>query len=193
MREKKLLPLFDFAYQGFGDGLEKDREAIELFLDDGHEMAVAYSCSKNFSLYCQRVGALFIVGSEPSFKRRIGSQIKKIIRSIYSNPPAHGARIVSTLLQDPKLRQEWKKELDSMRKRVRGMREGLARKLSFDFLLKGRGMFTLLDLDKTQIRELIDRFGIYVADGGRVSLSALNAANLDYVASSIASVCRESK
>jgi aspartate/tyrosine/aromatic aminotransferase len=185
MRKKKLFPFFDFAYQGFGNGLEKDREAIELFLNDWHEMAVAYSCSKNFSLYCQRVGALFIVGQNASLKQRIGSHVKKIIRSLYSNPPAHGAHIVSAILHDAQLKRQWERELELMRQRVQGMREKLAEKLSLDHLLAGRGMFALLDLNQTKRRQLIDRFAVYLGDGGRISFAALNEENLGYVASSI--------
>ncbi len=100
MQKHKLIPFFDCAYHGLGDGLDLDRLGLEIFLDDGHEMIVSYSCSKNFSLYCQRVGALFIVGENAAIKMRVGSQVKRIIRSLYSNPPAHGARIAAHVLQE---------------------------------------------------------------------------------------------
>lgn len=196
IRTKRILPFFDFAYQGLGLGLEKDRQPIEIFLNDGHEMLVAYSCSKNFSLYCQRVGALFVVDENAAVKLRVGSQIKKIIRSLYSNPPAHGARIVSSLLKDDALKEEWKKELDSMRRRIAIIRESLIQRLSskstrvnFEFLRHHKGMFSFMDLDKSQVQQLIDRFGIYLIDNGRISLTGLNSNNIDYVADGIAAVC----
>jgi len=197
-RERKILPFFDFAYQGLGEGIEKDRQAIEVFMNDGHEMLVAYSCAKNFSLYCQRVGALFVVDENAAVKLRVGSQIKKIIRSLYSNPPAHGVRIVASILQDEALREEWQRELGSMRNRVAVIRERLIEKLKihapevdFSFLRSHKGMFSFMDLDKSQVQRLIDGFGIYLIDNGRISLTGLNGNNIDYVASGIAAVCKE--
>lgn len=198
IREKRLLPFFDFAYQGLGEGLEKDRQAIDIFMNNGHEMLIAYSCAKNFSLYCQRVGVLFVVDENAAVKLRVGSQIKKIIRSLYSNPPAHGARIVAALLQDAALKEEWKKELDAMRHRIFVIRESLIRRLSmeptgvnFEFLRHHKGMFSFIDLDKSQVQQLINEFGIYLIDNGRISLTGLNSENIDYVASGIAAVCKK--
>ena len=196
MMKSRLLPFFDFAYQGLGEGIEKDRRAIEIFLNDGHEMLVAYSCSKNFSLYCQRVGALFVVDENAAVKLRVGSQIKKIIRSLYSNPPAHGARIVASLLKDAAIKEEWKKELDSMRHRITIIRESLIQRLAskstrinFEFLRHHKGMFSFVDIDKSQVQQLIDKFGIYLIDNGRISLTGLNEKNIDYVVSGIAAIC----
>lgn len=196
--EKRILPFFDFAYHGLGEGLEKDRQAIEIFMNDGHEMLIAYSCAKNFSLYCQRVGALFVVDENAAVKLRVGSQIKKIIRSLYSNPPAHGARIVAALLQDPAMKEEWKKELDSMRHRIAIIRESLIQRLSskparvnFEFLRHHKGMFSFIDLNKSQVQQMIDKFGIYMIDNGRISLTGLTAKNIDYVASAIAAVSNQ--
>lgn len=196
IRSKNLLPFFDFAYHGLGEGLEKDRQAIEIFVQDGHEMLVAYSCAKNFSLYCQRVGALFAVSENAAVKLRIGSQIKKIIRSLYSNPPAHGVRIATALLHDPVLKEEWKKELVTMRHRVAVIRESFVERLSkkskkvdFGFLRSHKGMFSFMDLDKSQVQQLIQRFGIYLLDNGRISLTGLNEKNIDYVVDGVAEVC----
>jgi aspartate/tyrosine/aromatic aminotransferase len=197
MLERKILPFFDFAYQGLGEGIEMDRKAIEIFLDDGHEMLVAYSCSKNFSLYRERVGALFLVDENSAVKLRVGSHIKKIIRSLYSNPPAHGARIVTTVLQDPILRKEWMQDLDRMRGRIHLIRSLFIKKLSekptkihFDFLRQHKGMFSFMDLDKAQVQRLIDEFAIYLIDNGRISLSGLNHKNIDYVVNGIVAVCQ---
>ncbi len=187
---KKLLPFFDFAYQGLGDGIEKDRKALEIFLDDGHEMLVAYSCSKNFSLYCQRVGALFVVDENSAVKLRVGSQIKKIIRSLYSNPPAHGARIVAALLQNETLKKDWENDLNVMRDRISTVRKNLVQKLpqDFAFLQDHKGMFSFIDLDKAQVSRMVEEFGIYLTDNGRISLTGLNTKNIDSVVNAIKSV-----
>lgn len=188
--ENNLLPFFDFAYQGLGEGIEKDRKAIEIFMDAGHEMLVAYSCSKNFSLYCQRVGALFVIDQNAAVKLRVGSQIKKIIRSLYSNPPAHGARIVTALLQDTALKKDWEIELKGMRERIGNVRNALAKKLpnEFAFLREHKGMFSFIDLDKVKVARMIEEFGIYLTDNGRISLTGLNAKNIDSVVSAILKV-----
>lgn len=196
IKEKKLLPFFDFAYQGLGEGLAEDQRPIEIFLKDGHEMLVAYSCSKNFSLYCQRTGALFIVDENAAVKLRIGSQVKKIIRSLYSNPPAHGARITAHVLNDASLKEEWEKELDAMRHRLAATRDKLAERLSlrskrtdFGFIRHHKGMFSFMDLDKTQVQRLIQEFGIYLTDNGRISLAGLTSKNIDYVVDAIIAIC----
>lgn len=161
-------------------------------------MLIAYSCSKNFSLYCQRVGALFVVDENAAVKLRVGSQIKKIIRSLYSNPPAYGARVVASLLKNAATKEEWKKELDSMRRRIAIIRESLVQRLSsqstranFEFLRHHKGMFSFIDLDKSQVQKLIDQFGVYMIDNGRISLAGLSSKNIDYVANSIAAICNE--
>ena len=122
-KKKSILPFFDFAYQGLGQGIDEDAKVLRLFIKEGHEFLVAYSCSKNFSLYCQRVGALFSVSSNAATKLRVGSQMKCLIRALYSNPPAHGAKIVAHILKNPDLRASWEGELrDAMRKRITEMR-----------------------------------------------------------------------
>ncbi len=196
MKEKRLLPFFDFAYQGLGDGIEQDAAAIRIFFNDGHEMAIAYSCSKNFSMYCQRVGALFIVDQNSAVKARVGSQVKKMIRALYSNPPAHGARIVAEVLKQDDLRHMWQKDLEAVRHRINLMRETLfqrlasqARGIDFEYLRGHKGMFSFIDLNKTQVQRLIDEFAIYMTDNGRISVAGLSAKNIDYVVHSLVSVC----
>ncbi len=197
MRKQKLIPFFDCAYHGFGDGIEQDRIGLETFLHDGHEMLIAYSCSKNFSLYCQRVGALFIVGNDLSVKARVGSQVKRIIRSLYSNPPAHGARIALHILQNNALKREWQQELAAMRHRLAASRQLLIRCLSqeaperdFHFLQRQKGMFSLLDLDPAETQALIRQFGIYLPENGRISLTGLSPHNTAAVAQGVATVTR---
>ncbi len=190
MREKELIPFFDCAYQGLGDGIEQDTMAIKTFLQDGHEMLVAYSCSKNFSLYCQRVGVLFAVCPNLEVKERVKSQVKRVIRGLYSNPPAHGARIVAEVLKREDLRSMWQTDLARVRRRLNLMREGLTQRLvaqhkHFAYLRGNKGMFSMLDLSLSQIQELRRKYGIYLLENGRLSLTGLNDKNLDDVANSI--------
>ncbi len=198
MRERKLLPFFDFAYQGLGEGLEKDAEAVRLFVRDGHQMLIAYSCAKNFSMYCHRVGVLFVVDENTAVKTRVGSQIKRIIRAMYSNPPAHGAKVVAEVLKNDGLRKQWLKDLEEMRKRLNTTRETLIQRLiakgngmNFGYLRGHKGMFSFIDLNKSQVQKLIDRFAIYMTDNGRISVAGLSSKNIDYVVNSLLSVCGE--
>ncbi len=128
--EKRLIPFFDSAYQGFGKGLDKDADAIRMFAREGHEMLVAYSFSKNFSLYAERTGALFVICDEHKQGAILSSKLVGIIRANYSNPPQHGARIVTTVLKSPALKKEWEHELEAMRQRVRVMRAAFTSKLN---------------------------------------------------------------
>lgn len=198
MKEKRLFPFFDFAYQGLGDGLEKDAESIRIFMHDGHEMAIAYSCSKNFSMYCQRVGALYIVDENAAVKMRVGSQVKRIIRALYSNPPAHGAKIVVEVLKRPDLKAIWEKDLEGIRRRLNLMRETLiqrliskAKQMNFDYLKGHKGMFSFIDMNKTQVQKMIEKYAIYMTDNGRISIAGLTTKNIDYVVNSLVSVCAE--
>ncbi len=186
--EKELLPFFDSAYQGFGKGLEKDAEAIRLFAAKGHEMIVAASFSKNFALYSERVGALFIVAKSRAQKEHIASKIKPIIRTLYSNPPAHGARTIAYILGSPSLKAQWEKELDAMRHRIDAMRIQFAKKLGFSFLLDKVGLFSFSGLSKEQVEKLILDYAIYMTKDGRINVAGLNAKNIDYVVNAILKV-----
>lgn len=195
MKEKRLLPFFDFAYQGLGDGVARDAEAIQIFMQDGHEMIIAYSCSKNFSMYCQRVGALYVVNEHASAKMRVGSQVKRIIRALYSNPPAHGAKIVAEILKRSDLCQIWEKDLEGIRRRLHLMRETLiqrliskAKQMNFDYLRGHKGMFSFIDLNKIQVQKMIEKYAIYMTDNGRLSIAGLTPKNIDYVVGSLVSV-----
>ncbi len=193
MKEKELLPFFDCAYQGFGEGLEKDAAALRLCLEFCREIVVAYSCSKNFSLYNERVGALYVVTDHASAKMRVGSQVKKIIRVLYSNPPASGPRIVSEILKDPHLTKQWMNELDGMLRRIVSMRNELvlrlvAKNADFQYLKGHLGLFMFVDLTKAQVDRLIYEYGVYLLDNGRISVAGLNQKNIDYVVDCIAKV-----
>lgn len=194
-KKKKLLPFFDFAYQGLGDGIDKDAAAVRLFLEEGHEMLISYSCSKNFCLYCQRVGALFVIDENPAVKVRAGSQIKKIIRSLYSNPPAHGAKIVTEILMNKKQKEEWRLELEGMRRRIVTTREDFIDRLSakskktdFSYLRGRKGLFMFINLSKAEVQRLIDEYAVYLLDSGRVNVAGLTKSNVDYVVDSLIKV-----
>lgn len=195
-KKKSILPFFDFAYQGLGKGIEEDAKIVRLFLEEGHEFLVAYSCSKNFSLYCQRVGALFSVSSDAATKLRVGSQMKCLIRALYSNPPAHGAKIVAHILKNSDLRASWEEELRQMRKRITDMRHLLIQKLGakshrrdFSFIQHHNGMFSYLDLSKEQTQALIETYALYTLDSGRISIAGITHKNIDSIVASIVAVC----
>lgn len=196
-RERALIPLLDMAYQGFGDGSEPDALALRLFVDSGQSLLVANSFSKSFSLYGERVGALSIVTTDRDETARVTSQVKRVIRTNYSNPPTHGGSIVATVLGTPALRQTWDQELARMRNRIRAMREGLVARLdqqmrergihrSFAFIAQQRGMFSFSGLTSAQVDHMRDHHAIYAVASGRICLAAVNEGNIDLVASAMA-------
>jgi aspartate/tyrosine/aromatic aminotransferase len=194
-KKKKLIPFFDFAYQGFGRSLDEDAEAVRHFLKSEIEMLVAISNAKNFSLYGERVGCLFIVGESAKIADHIVSRVKQMIRTTYSNPPIHGAKIVAYVLSTPSLRKEWEHELGEMRKRIDQMRMCLFNRLAelgkaniFHQISKGRGMFGFTGLNKTQVDRIITDYGIYMTSDGRINFCGLNSSNLDYVAEALINV-----
>jgi aromatic-amino-acid transaminase len=187
IKEKEIFPFFDLSYQGFGDQLETDVAAVRLFLEEGLNFAVAVSHSKNFSLYAERCGALFMICNDEEEVERVGSRIKIIIRGLYSNPPCHGARIVSTILQHAELHPLWINEVAEMRTRLVKMRHSLAELLQgkFDFISRQKGMFSYTGLSRSQVEKLISEFGIYLPEDGRINIAGLNLDNLHYVANAI--------
>lgn len=178
-----LFPFFDMAYQGFSKGLEEDAIGIRLFMKKGLELAVAYSCAKNFSLYSERVGALFI----KSQNQAVMTQLKALIRSDYSNPPSFGARLVCEVLNSD-LAEDWKKELGEMRTRIKEMRALLAKALGWEFLLKTNGLFCITGLNGVQIEALIKEHAIYMPNDGRINVTALNKRNLSTIAKAISEI-----
>ncbi len=195
VREQRLLPFIDMAYQGFADGISEDALALDLFVASGLQFFVSRSFSKSFSLYGERVGALSVITSSRDEAGRVLSQLKRIIRTNYSNPPTHGAAIVGAVLTNPELRAEWEAELGTMRNRIRLMRSGLVEALKAQgvtqdssFITRQRGMFSYTGLTQEQVAVLQSEFGIYAVSSGRVCLAALNTQNLDYVAKAIARV-----
>jgi aromatic-amino-acid transaminase len=183
------------AYQGFADGIAEDALALNLFAASGLQFFVSSSFSKSFSLYGERVGALSIVTASKDEAARVMSQVKRVIRTNYSNPPIHGGAVVAAVLANPELRQMWEDELAGMRDRIRAMRVSLVEKLQtrgvaldFSFVAKQRGMFSYTGLTADQVERMRSEFGIYAVSTGRICLAALNTKNIDYVADAIAAV-----
>lgn len=197
VKARDLVPFIDMAYQGFAEGIEPDGIAPRLFADAGLDMFVSSSFSKSFSLYGERVGALSIVAASKDEAARVLSQVKRVIRTNYSNPPTHGGAIVAAVLASPELRKQWEAELAVMRDRIRAMRTGLVDKLKarnvaqdFSFIARQRGMFSYTGLTVDQVERLKSEFGIYAVSTGRVCMAALNSRNIDYVADAIAAVLK---
>jgi aromatic-amino-acid transaminase len=198
VRARGLIAFLDCAYQGFGDGIEADATALRRFADSGLSFFVSSSFSKSFSLYGERVGALSVVTADRDETARVTSQVKRVIRTNYSNPPTHGASVVAAVLSTPALRAQWETELAGMRERIRAMRTALVDKLKargvardFSFVTRQRGMFSYSGLTSAQVDRLRNEFGIYAVSTGRICLAALNSRNLDAVADAIATVLKD--
>jgi aromatic-amino-acid transaminase len=194
---RALIPFVDLAYQGFGDGLDADAYGLRLLASRVPEMLVAASCSKNFSVYRDRVGAAFILARTPAEADIASSQINSVARGIYSMPPDHGAAAVRIILEDAALRGEWQSELDTMRERMRRLRDGLAAALRlhtnsdrFDFVTRHRGMFSRLGLTPEQVERLRSEFAIYMVGDSRINVAGLREDALDSLARAIATVIR---
>ncbi|MCR5085671.1 MAG: aspartate/tyrosine/aromatic aminotransferase [Succinivibrionaceae bacterium] len=196
LKERHLLPALDFAYQGFGDGLEEDAAGLRAILENNAEALIASSFSKNFGLYCERVGALTVVCADKATAERANSQLKITVRTSISNPPAHGEKIVLTVLSDPELRAQWEGELATMRNRINDMRSQLAARLNdsgvgdFSFMQGQRGMFSFSGLTKDQVAALQRDFGIYIVGSGRICVAGINQGNLDRLVEAMAKVIR---
>jgi len=193
-----LFPLLDFAYQGFANGLREDAAGLETLCQPGRELLVASSFSKNFGLYNERVGALSIVAKTPESAAAALSHLKVCVRVNYSNPPAHGAAIVSTILGDAALRAEWETELAEMRNRINGMRKLFAEKLTgrgFDrdlsFITQQRGMFSFSGLTPSQVEALKKEHAIYIVGSGRINVAGITADNIDRLCDAIVAVTRK--
>ena len=193
--QRGLIPFLDMAYQGFGDGIEADGEVVRRFTAAGGPLFVSNSFSKSFSLYGERVGALSIVAVSADEAARALSQLKRVVRTNYSNPPMHGGQVVATALATPELRQMWEDELAAMRVRIREMRQLMVQKLKekapasdFGFVTAQRGMFSYSGLTKHQVERLRNEFSIYAVDTGRICVAPLNHANIDRVVDAIAAV-----
>lgn len=195
--DRELVPFLDMAYQGFGDGIEADGSVVGLFVQRDRPVLIANSFSKSFSLYGERVGALTIVAETAQEAQRVLSQLKRTIRSNYSNPPTHGASVVAAVLGDATLRAQWADELGQMRERIKQMRQALVDGLrsrevgvNFDFVLSQRGMFSYSGLSAEQVERLKQEFAIYAVSTGRICVAALNTGNINTVCDALAAILK---
>lgn len=192
---RELVPFLDIAYQGFADGLDADAWAVRRFAESCPAVFVSSSFSKSLSLYGERVGALSIVTESAEEAARALSQLKRVIRTNYSNPPTHGGQTVATVLTTPELRTLWERELGAMRERIKAMRRELVDRIrairadfDFSFVVQQRGMFSYSGLSREQVRRLREEHGVYAIDSGRICVAAINSRNIDHVSQAIASV-----
>ncbi|WP_068832838.1 amino acid aminotransferase [Xanthomonas graminis] len=195
LKERDLFPFVDIAYQGFDKGIDEDAYAVRLLAEAGVDSyVVASSYSKSFSLYGERVGALSVVSATAAESKAVQSQVKRIIRTLYSSPSTHGAALVAGVLNSPELRAMWEQELTEMRERIHALRAGMVQKLAalgapeFGFIQQQAGMFSYSGLSKAQVDRLREEFGIYAVGTGRICVAALSQANLDYVTQAVATV-----
>jgi aspartate aminotransferase, mitochondrial len=192
-KEKNHFAFFDMAYQGFASGdCDTDAHAVRYFASEKIPVMLAQSYAKNMGMYGERIGALSVVCKDAEEKERVNSQLKIIVRPMYSNPPIHGARIVATVLQDPALRALWHKEVKAMADRIIGMRlklkgalEALGSKRDWQHITNQIGMFCFTGLNSSQVEKLTKEYHIYLTKDGRISLAGINSSNVDYLANAI--------
>ncbi len=195
VKARNLMPFLDIAYQGFAEGLDADAAAVRAFAKACPAVLVSSSFSKSLSLYGERVGACSIVTENADQAAKLLSQIKRVIRTNYSNPSTHGGQTVAGVLTMPELRKQWEQELGLMRDRIKTMRRQLVDKIraqradfDFSYVVDQRGMFSYSGLTKEHVRRLREEYSIYALDSGRICVAALNSKNIDYVANAIAKV-----
>lgn len=195
VQARQLIPFLDMAYQGFSEDIAKDGKVVQRFVETGMPLIISNSFSKSFSLYGERIGALSIVANSTQEKQSLLSQIKRLVRTNYSNPPRHGAQIVSNVLNSAELKQDWENELGEMRTRIQAMRKALADGLNarvpdqnFDYITQQNGMFSYSGLTKEQVKRLREEFSVYAIETGRICVAALNSQNIAHVIESIAKV-----
>lgn len=194
-KRKKHLAFLDLSYQGLGDGVKEDAASIRTFAKVNPEMMVVTTFAKNFSLYSQRTAAFFLLLEDAEQKKAVHSQIRRIIRGLYSNPPSHGSWIVKEILTNPTLKEHWLREVEGMRHRLSEMRKELVRLLTakpanvdYHFLKEHKGMFSFCNLPKASVDRLKKEFAIYLPDDGRINMAGLNRDNIQYVADAILEV-----
>jgi aspartate aminotransferase len=196
-KEKGFTPLVDMAYQGFGLGLDEDTAGLRHLANEVAELILCTSCSKNFGLYRERIGAVSVVAADKKTVEIARSVLLSVVRSIYSMPPAHGAIIVGHILDSAELTALWHQELATMRNRINDYRQLIIDKLAaedvkqdFSFITKQHGMFSFLGINKVQIDRLRSEFSIYMVGSSRVSIAGLNHNNIDYFAKAVAAVLK---
>ncbi|WXL27563.1 amino acid aminotransferase [Ectopseudomonas mendocina] len=197
IKSRDLLPLLDFAYQGFGDGLEQDASVVRLFAEQLPELLITHSCSKNFGLYRERTGALLVCAANSDHLQAIRSQLAVAARNLWSTPPSHGAAVVTHILGNDELRRQWTQELETMRQRIVRLRHGLVEALGsyglaerFEHITRQRGIFSYTGLSIPQVKRLQEEFSIYMVGRGRANITGINSAHIDQLATAIAHVCK---
>jgi aspartate aminotransferase len=193
--ERGFLPMVDLAYQGFERGVEEDALAVRLFAEKCPELIVASSCSKNFAVYRERVGAISVVCADGQKAADVETVIHSVTRRNYSMPPTHGTGIVDIILHSAELRALWLDEVTIMRERINGLRQELSERIAaagierdFSFLRRQSGMFSFLGLSVEQVRRLRDEYSIYTVDSARVNIASFNDSNIDYFIDSLKAV-----
>lgn len=181
--DRRVLPIIDLAYQGLGEGLEKDAYGVRAVLDASPRALVAYSCDKNFGLYRDRVGALYMLGQDPGEVGRIVSNAHALARANWSMPPDHGAAAVRMVLRDERLTELWRAELVSMRERINAVRArlaaaGTAGTVDLEPLARQQGMFSVLPLSSEQVAAMREAHGVYMAGSGRINVAGLHEGNI---------------
>lgn len=195
LAKKRMLPFIDFAYQGFGDGIQEDTAPLHILLAKNPEAVICGSFSKNFGLYSERVGALFMIGESSTGTTAMMSQLRMAIRCNYSNPPRHGEAIVATILGDESLASLWRSEVDSMRSRIAQMRNSLIegmrqRGRDFGFLATQKGMFSYTGLNAMQADWLKNDKGIYIVGTGRINVAGLAPSTIGTICDAVDEACR---
>jgi aromatic-amino-acid transaminase len=197
IQERELLPLLDFAYQGFGDGLDEDAYGVRLFADHLDEMIITQSCSKNFGIYRERTGCCIVIAKDSEDMEDVRSQLANTARENYSNPPAHGGAIVTTIFGSAELTALWHEELDAMRSRINRLRREFVETLKphglderFAHVADQRGMFSYTGLNREQVEALREEYSIYMVGSGRANVAGLSQSNLEYVCNAIAAVVK---
>ncbi|NNE37171.1 MAG: aminotransferase class I/II-fold pyridoxal phosphate-dependent enzyme, partial [Gammaproteobacteria bacterium] len=188
-------PFVDCAYQGLGKGLEQDAEGLRHMASHLPEMIIAYSCSKNFGLYRDRVGSTIMITEKPSTAEAAQTHMKSVARRLYSVPPAHGAIIVGMILGDKQLKTSWKNELDEMQHRINDLRtlftDSVQDKVpnhDFSFIRSQYGMFSIMGLSLDQVTKLREEFSIYMVNNSRINIAGISPTNIEYLTDSIAAV-----
>ena len=195
IKDKNLFPVIDCAYQGFGKGLEEDITPFKLLLDTVDQMFVCYSCAKNFGVYGERVGALIAYDKTKKNLDLLDQNARKLVRSNYSTPPLHGARIIKTILKSSELNNLWRNEVKEMRIRIKELRQLFLQSIeskktgkNFNFVIEDDGLFSLLDFSKDQIIKLRDKYSIYMLENGRINIAGLSLKNIEHITTAFSEV-----
>lgn len=199
IKTNQLLPLIDFAYQGFGQGLEEDAYAVRLLAENLPEVLITASCSKNFALYRERLGAFIGIAKTEQEQLAMHSHLAQLARVIYSSPPAHGSGVVSTILASKELNSLWRNELTAIRNNITHLRQQLVEHLAnyqldkrFACITQQQGMFSFTGLQPEEVKKLTQDYAIYLVGNGRINIAGYNLNNIEYLAKSIASVVTNS-